>query len=310
MRTSVLRTQSLWMIGASIAFSGMSAAIKLAAGAGVPVGHIVFYRGAFSVLAMASYLKYRGKPLRTSHWRIHLRRAVAGYVGLIAYVVALTLLPLATVVSLNYTSPLILAAMLLFIHRERPETFLLAALLGGICGVALILRPTFDQSQWFGGLIAFASAALAAWTALNIRALGKLKEDPARTVLYFSLFITVATLPWFMLGNPGKMTARGWLAVLAAATCAVIGQIMLTLAYQRGHTLLVSMLGYSQVVFTSVLGLLVWRDELSLLSWLGMALVIFSGAIATTFARPPGANGPTATPGAPTAAIKLGENPQ
>jgi S-adenosylmethionine uptake transporter len=298
------------MIGASIAFSGMAAAIKLAAGAGVPVSHIIFYRGALGVLVMSSYLKYRGQSLRTVHWKMHLRRAVAGYAGLVAYVVALTLLPLATAVSLNYTSPLILAAMLLFIHRERPETSLLAALLGGVCGIILILRPTFDQSQWFGGLIAFASAGLAAWTALNIRALGKLKEDPARTVLYFSVFVTAATLPWFLLGDLGKMTARGWVAVVAAATCAAIGQIMFTLAYQRGHTLLVSMLGYTQVVFNSVLGLLVWRDELSLLSWLGMALVILSGAMATTFARAPGAIASATTPGGPTAAIKLGENPQ
>ena len=291
---SALRAQSLWMIGASIAFSGMAAAIKLAAGVGVPVSHIIFYRGALSVVAMSLYLKYRRLPLRSAHWKAHLRRALAGYAGLVAYVVALTLLPLATAVSLNYTSPLLLGVMLLYIHRERPEPFLIAALLGGLCGVILILRPTFDQSQWFGGLIAFASACLAAWTALNIRALGRLNEDPARTVLYFSLFITVATLPWFFIGNPGTMTGQGWAAVLVAASCAAVGQIMLTLAYQRGHTLLVSMLGYSQVVFTSVIGLLVWGDELSVMSWLGMALVIFSGAMATTLMRPPAAGGPTA----------------
>lgn len=60
---------------------------------------------------------------------------------------------------------------------------------------------------------------------------------------------------------------------------------MLTIAYQKGHTLLVSLLG-SQVILTSTLGVLIWDDRWSSLSWLGMALVIFSGFMATRFIRP------------------------
>lgn len=283
---SAARTQSLWMVGASIAFTGMVASIKLAAGRGVPLAHIIFYRGLFSVLVMSLYLRYRNLPLGSPHWRMHLRRGVAGYGGLVTYVAAVSLLPVATAVSLNYTSPLLLAAMLAFLHRERPERAQLLALVGGLCGLVLLLRPTFDGSQWFAGLIALCSAVLAAWTALNIRALGRLKEYPVKTVLYFSGFITVATLPWFLLSHPGELTLQGSLAVLAAAVFAAFGQIMLTLAYQRGQTLLVSLLGYSQVVFTSIVGVVVWNDRLPPMSWVGMALVIASGAVATMFMRP------------------------
>ena len=67
------------MIGASLAFTGMVASIKLASGRGVPLAHIIFYRGAFSVLVMSAYLKYRNLPLGSPHWRMHLRRAIAGY---------------------------------------------------------------------------------------------------------------------------------------------------------------------------------------------------------------------------------------
>jgi drug/metabolite transporter (DMT)-like permease len=292
---SAARTQSLWMIGASLAFTGMVATIKVAAGRGVPLAHIIFYRGAFSVLVMSLYLKYRHLPLGTPHWRMHLRRGLAGYGGLVSYVAAVSLLPLATAVSLNYTSPLLLAVMLAFLHRERPERAQLFALAGGLCGVVLLLRPTFDESQWFAGLIALSSAVLAAWTALNIRALGRLKEYPVRTVLYFSVFITVATLPWFLLSHPATVSPEGSLAVLAAAVFAAFGQIMLTLAYQRGNTLLVSLLGYSQVVFTSVVGVVIWNDQLPTMSWIGMALVIASGGAATMFMRP-AAPSPAAVP--------------
>jgi drug/metabolite transporter (DMT)-like permease len=282
-----MRIQSLWMLGAGLTFSLMAASIKLAAGAGEPISHIIFYRGLFSVFAMSTYLKYRGHTLGTPHWRAHLRRAVAGYVGLISYVFAIVMLPLGTAITLNYTSPLFLGLMLLILHRERSELPLLAALAGGLCGIVLLLRPTFEGSHWAGTLIALLSAVLAAWSALNIRALGRLQELPIRTVLYFSLFITLATLPWYLLSRPGTASLRGSAYVLAAAALAAIGQIMITLAYQRGHTFLVSLLGYSQVVSTSVIGILIWNDKMTLMAGIGMALIIVSGFMATVSMKPP-----------------------
>jgi S-adenosylmethionine uptake transporter len=275
------------MVGASIAFALMAMFIKLAAGAGVPISHIIFFRGFIPVLLMSGYLRWRGLSLGTTHWRAHLRRGVPGCIGLIAYVLAIVMLPLGTAVTLNYTSPLLLGVMLLFLHKERPERPLIAALAGGLVGIVLLLRPTFDHSYWIGTLIALLSAASAAWSALNIRALGKLNEEPAKTVLYFSMIIAIATLPWYLLSHPHRFSAQGSAYVMGGALLATIGQVMLTLAYQRGHTFLVSLLGYSQVVFTSVMGIAIWNDRLTLASWLGMALIVLSGFTATLFMRPP-----------------------
>ena len=278
--------QSFWMIGASLAFTGMATCIKLAAEHGVPTGQILFYRGAVSLMLMYLYLRLRGMPLATPHWKAHAVRGGVGLLAMLLYISAIVLLPLAMAVTLNYTSPLLLAFMLLIIHRERAPPLMIVAMLSGLCGIVLLLRPTFDASQWLGSILALGSAVAAAISALNIRALGKLSEPPARTVLYFSLFITLGALPLFVFSNPTSLTLEGGLYVVGAGALATAGQAMITLAYQRGQTLLVSLLGYSQVVFTSLLAMLIWNDRLSLLSWLGMALVILSGAGATIFARP------------------------
>lgn len=63
--------------------------------------------------------------------------------------------------------------------------------------------------------------------------------------------------------------------------------MLLTLAYQRGVTLLVSLLGYSQVVFSSLLGIMLWNARPTTQSWLGMGLVIVSGAVAALYASSP-----------------------
>ena len=45
--------------------------------------------------------------------------------------------------------------------------------------------------------------------------------------------------------------------------------------------MLVALLGYSQIVFTSVLGMALWNDRPTLLGWVGMGLVVASGVVAT-----------------------------
>jgi drug/metabolite transporter (DMT)-like permease len=281
-----IRKPSLWMIGASLAFTGMAACIKLAAEHDVPTGQILFYRGAVSLVLMYCFLRLRRMSLATPHWKSHAARGGIGLLAMLLYITAIVLLPLPMAVTLNYASPLVLACLLMIIYREPAHPLMIVAMLGGLCGIVLLLRPTFDASQWLGGVVALASAFTAAISALNIRALGKLNEPPARTVLYFSLFITLGSLPLFVFSDPFSLSVPGAIYVFGTGALATAGQAMITLAYQRGHTLLVSLLGYSQVVFTSLLALLIWNDRLSLLSWLGMALIILSGAAASMFARP------------------------
>ena len=208
---------------------------------------------------------------------------------MLAYVAAIASLPVATAVTLNYTSPLLLVAILLVIHRERPIPVLTSAMLTGLGGIVLLSSPIYVQSQWLGACFALLSAVLGAISALNIRMLGRLGEPPARTVLYFSLFITLASLPAYLLTHPLAIDLTGLRYVCSAAAFATVGQWMVTVAYQRGHAPLMSLLGYSQVVFTTLLGIALWRDRLPMTSWLGMTLIIGSGAVAIFFVRPPDA---------------------
>lgn len=61
----------------------------------------------------------------------------------------------------------------------------------------------------------------------------------------------------------------------------MIGQSLISHAYRGRETLLVSMLGYSLVVFTALLGALMWKDRLSADAWFGILLIIGSGAFAS-----------------------------
>lgn len=285
--TAPSRLGSLWMLGASVAFAAMAAGVKLAAQDGVPLAATLFYRGLVSLLLVCGWMRIARVPLATRHWKAHVQRGVAGFIGMIAYFGGITLLPLAAAVTLNYTSPLLLATLLLAWQRERPPLSMVLAMLGGFTGIVLLLRPSYASSEWFGVTLALGSAVTAAIAALNIRSLGRLDEPVPRTVAWFSLITTAGSLPWFLASRPGPLTLAGIIAVLAVALFATIGQFMITLAYQRGHTMLTSLLGYSQVIFTSLIGIVLWHDHPGPGAWLAMLLIIVSGAAATRFVRSP-----------------------
>ncbi len=263
----------------------MAASVKLAALRGVPFGQLLFYRGFISLLLMSAYMRFAGVSFITRHWKAHLQRGVAGFGGMILYFGGIRLLPLSGAVTLNYTSPLILAGTLLMMHRERPPPVMAGAMLSGFAGVILLLRPSYDSSQWFGVLLALGSAVTAVIAALNIRSLGQLQEPVARTAAYFALYTSIGAFPWFVLSDSGGVDLLSAAYLAAMGVSATAGQVMLTLAYQRGHTLLVSLLGYSQVIFATLFGIVLWGEHPPVSSWLAMALIVASGIVATVFVR-------------------------
>jgi hypothetical protein len=103
--------QSLWMLLASLLFACMGVCVKLAAATHSAV-EIVFYRSFLSLLLMYALVRLRGVSLQTPHWRWQISRGAVGFAALCAYFWAITLLPLATAVTLNYTSAIFLAIYL------------------------------------------------------------------------------------------------------------------------------------------------------------------------------------------------------
>lgn len=103
--------QSLWMIVASLLFACMGVCVKLGS-AYFSTGELVFYRGFVGLLLMALLARWQGISYRTPHWRRQLSRGLSGTGSLMCYFFALGALPLATAVTLNYTSPLFVALLL------------------------------------------------------------------------------------------------------------------------------------------------------------------------------------------------------
>lgn len=273
----------VWMLAASLLFACMGVCVKLGASR-FAAAELVFYRGFISLLLMYGYMRLRGLPAATPHWRMHVTRGISGFVALVMYFLAISLIPLATAVTLNYTSPLFLAVLLAFWQRERIGWPLLLAVLAGFLGVVLLLRPAWQAEQMLGGLFGIASGAIASMAYLHVRKLGEIGEPEWRTVFWFSLISTLGGLPWVLSANAfHAVNGADWLILLGVGGFGAAAQLCMTRAYKQGKTLAIANLAYTTVIFSSLFGYGLWDEKLHPVAFVGMALIVASGMMASAF---------------------------
>lgn len=275
--------QSLWMIAASFLFACMGVCVKLAAETHSAV-EITFWRSFISLLLMYGLVRLRGVSLRTEHWRWQITRGLVGFVALFSYFYAITLLPLATAVTLNYTSAIFLA-LYLVLAGWRMRTGMLGALAVGLAGVVLLLRPTLQAEQLFGGLVGLGSGVLAGMAYFSVRELGARGEPETRTVFYFALMSTICSVVWLAFSEIHAVDRDSGLILFGVAGFATLAQLAMTRAYSRGKTLMSASLAYSTVIFSSLAGALFWGEVLPASAWAAIGLIVLSGIAATHFSR-------------------------
>lgn len=275
--------QSLWMLVASFLFACMGVCVKYAAVTHSAV-EITFYRSFISLILMFALVRLRGVSLVTVHWRWQISRGLVGFSALFSYFYAITLLPLATAVTLNYTSAIFLAIYLALAGMRMPAG-ILGALAVGLIGVVLLLKPTLHADQLIGGLIGLGSGVLAGMAYFSVRELGARGEPETRTVFYFSLVSSVCAGIWLVFSELHTVDLKSGLLLLGVASFATVAQLAMTRAYTRGRTMMSAALAYSTVIFSSLFGALFWGEVLDASAWLAIGLIILSGIAATHFSR-------------------------
>lgn len=269
---------ALWMLIAGLLFACMGVFVKLGAAYFSNI-ELVFYRSFIGLFVVYALIRQQRGSLRTPHWRSHAWRGVSGSIALLLFFYCITVLPLATAVTLNYTSPLFLTLLTVWLFREHFHLPLVAAILLGFIGTILLLHPTLQQDQIIPGLLGLASGFLAGVAMFNVRQLGRWGEPEWRVVFYFSLIASVFGAIGMIVTDTHPVTLESVPLLLGLGISATLAQLALTRAYSIGSTLVVSTLSYSTIVFASIFGIILWNETLSVEGWIGMALIITSGVL-------------------------------
>jgi len=270
------------MLVAGLCFALMSGVVKQA-------GHwfsgveLVFYRSVFGFVLIAVPLLLRHRlaglgVLAGEHLSLHLRRGLVGFLALASFFYALVHLPMSIGVTLNYASPLFLALLMPWQLKERPSRLQYATVVLGFLGVVLLLRPwTAPAADLGAGLVGLFSGVMAAFAYIHVRKLGRLHEPEWRTVFWFSAVCVV--------GAGGLASATAWHPVtpetlpwlLLLGLLATVGQLSMTRAYRTGRTALVASFAFSTVVFSALLEMWFFEENMPIDAQVGMAVIVLAG---------------------------------
>ena len=268
--------KSSWMIVAGFLFALMGVFVKLGS-VYFSSAELVFYRSVIGLIVIFALVRVQKLPLATSHVASHVWRGLSGFFALLLFFYAISVLPLATAITLNYTSPLFLALLLTLVLKEKPHGALIGAILVGFCGVVLLLRPTLHAAQLEAGLMGLASGFLAGIAYFNVNQLGKQGEPEWRVVFYFTLVSTIGAGAWMLIHSFRPLTWEQVPLLLGLGASATLAQLAMTRAYRVGKTLVVGSLAYITVVFASLFGIAIWGEWLEPTAWLGVGLIVSSG---------------------------------
>lgn len=290
----------LLMIGSALLFSIMGVCVKFAS-AQYTAGEIVLYRSLVGAVFIFGLARWRGGSLRTEVPAMHFWRSLTGVFSLVLWFYAIGKLPLATAITLNYMSSVWMALFLIggavMLGAAKVDPRLVATVLTGFVGVALVLQPTIDRDQWQGAMAGLLSGLGAAMAYLQVTALGRVGEPEYRVVFYFSIGGIVAGGLLTLAGGAHAHTWSGAALLVATGVLATVAQMMMTRAYAIGRALSNASLQYLGIVFSFVFGVFLFDDPVTGVALAGMALIICAGLAATRLRQRTPATGPESTLG-------------
>jgi len=275
----------LCIFGAAFFFSCMSAAVR---GAGdIPLFEKAFFRNAVAALiAYIAIIKdgcgiYVGKNARLDI----LLRAGFGTLGIFTNFYALSTLPLSDANMLNKLSPFWAILFSIFLLRERVRPKQLLMLAGALVGAVLIVRPTGSNISLIPGLSGLAGGAFAGLAYTFVRRLSKKNVNGKIIVLYFSVLSSLASLLavivyGFVMLDPMQLACLLLCGIFAAG-----GQFCITAAYSYAPAKEISIYDYSQVIFSAVLGFVLFSQVPDRLSILGYVIITAMGILNFSYNR-------------------------
>ncbi len=282
--------QALWMLLGAAFFATMGVCIKFAS-VHFNSAELVFYRGVVGVIFLGVIAKQQKVSLSTQYPWMHVWRTIIGGLSLSAWFYAIAHLPLATAMTLNYMSSVWVAAFLVggtlinWHPQEGKSPWsqgpLALTVIAGFAGVVMLLRPTMEQNQIFAGLIGLLSGFAAAFAYMQVMALGRIGEPETRTVFYFAIGTLVAGAIGMGFAGVSEWDWQFAVWLIPVGVFASLGQLCMTRAYSQGATLVVANLQYSGIVFAALYSLFLFGDDIPVIGWAGMGLIVASGIVAT-----------------------------
>jgi len=221
--------------------------------------------------------------MRTSRPLQHIGRNLIHYCAQLGWFFALTLIPLGQVVSIEFTMPIWTAILAASFLGERMTFGKIAAVLLGLIGVIVIVRPATGEINP-GQLIALAAALGFGVSIVMMKSLTR--TESALRIIFWMLVIqsAVGFSPALYVWTWPSAHAWGWMAVIAF--CGTFSHYCMARAMLYGDATVVLPMDFLRVPLTAAAGWLIYSERLDLFTVLGAALILGGNLLNLRAAQP------------------------
>ena len=243
-----------------------------------PVGQVLFFRG-FCGLIPILFIIPKERYLdfyKTNRPWLHFKRGSAGVTALIAIIIALRNLPLATVVSITFAAPIFTTIFSIFLLNEKVGFYRWLAVMVGFIGILVISEPGFSSLNFYFIFPIIFCLGLS-YVAITIR---KLSTTEPIWLIGFFFSISIMILSLFTIYQDWLLPSMVDLFLLSMiGILGGVANLWLTQSYKLSEVSLVTPLKYLALVFAIIFGYLIWGEIPTIKTLLGAILVIVSSII-------------------------------
>jgi drug/metabolite transporter (DMT)-like permease len=226
------------------------------------------------VFLLPSLGALRDAHLTRRQWTLFSVRGLCHAGGVILWFYAMVRIPIAEVTAMGYLAPIYVTVGAALFLGERLAARRIVAVVLGLAGAAIILRPGFREVS-DGHLAMLLAAVVFAGSYLTAKVLAD-EVKPGVVVALLSVFVTIGLAPFavadWVTPNPRELMFLASVAVFATA-----GHYTMTLAFAAAPVTVTQPVTFLQLVWATLLGL-VWFGE-AVDIWVVLGGVVILGSV-------------------------------
>jgi drug/metabolite transporter (DMT)-like permease len=224
---------------------------------------LVFFAGGFGAM-------------KTPNIKIHIFRNSVHYAAQFAWLIAVTLIPLAQVVSIEFTMPIWVAILAVIFLGEKMNRWKIASIILGLIGVWIIVRPVVGQVS-HGQLLSLLAAFGFAVSVALIKTMTK--GDSVTRIIFWMLIIQgiIGLVPALMYWKPIPNSLWPWLVLVAF--CGTFSHFCLAQALRFADSTVVVPMDFLRVPLTVLAGWLFYKEIIDMYTVLGAVLIMFGNLL-------------------------------
>ena len=262
------------MVAATIALAAMHGCVRYLSDQ-LDVYTITFFRNFFGLVTVLPLVMRSGiMSLATTRIHLHALRGVTGILAMLLWFTALARVEIATATALSFTAALFTTLAAVIFLGERLRFRRIVAIIVGIIGVLIVLRPAGDSFD-MTALLVLASTMFWGTNVVIVKTLSQ-TDRTASIVAWSGIFLTTLSLPlWIIFGE--WPTTPQLMVLLAIGAFGTAGHLLITAALKMADSSAVMSLDFLRLIWSVIIGVWFFSDGIDFWTIVGACVIFASG---------------------------------